>query len=60
MSGTLEWKAPRRDAPELPLFDVATPEHPVADDLRKLAPDAMTPLEALQRLAEWKRRFGSG
>jgi DNA mismatch repair protein MutS len=43
----------------LPLFDVAAPEHPVAEELRGLSPDAMTPLEALQKLAEWKRRFGS-
>ena len=43
----------------LPLFDVAPPpEHPLAAELRALAPDAMTPLEALQRLAEWKQRFG--
>ena len=53
-----ERKTPRRETPELPLFDVATPEHPVADELRKLSPDAMTPLEALQKLAEWKRRYG--
>jgi hypothetical protein len=33
----------------LPLFDVAPPpEHPLAAELRALAPDAMTPLEALQ------------
>src|SRR5262249_43599042 len=44
--------------PPLPLFDVAAPEHPVAEELRKLSPDALTPLEALQKLAEWKRRFG--
>jgi len=43
----------------LPLFDVAPPpEHPLAAELRALAPEAMTPLEALQRLAEWKQRFG--
>jgi DNA mismatch repair protein MutS len=44
----------------LPLFDVAPPaEHPLAAELRALIPDAMTPLEALQRLAEWKKRFGA-
>ena len=44
----------------LPLFDVATAkEHPVAEELKRLTPDAMTPLEALQRLAEWKKRFGA-
>jgi DNA mismatch repair protein MutS len=48
----------KRDLAPLPLFDVAPPvEHPLAEELRKLSPDGMTPLEALQRLSEWKRRF---
>jgi DNA mismatch repair protein MutS len=51
----------RRDAAPAPLllFDVAPPpaEHPLAAELRQLAPDTMTPLEALERLAEWKKRF---
>jgi len=53
-------KRARRDAAPapLPLFDVAPPvEHPLALELRKLTPDGMTPLEALQRLAEWKKRY---
>jgi DNA mismatch repair protein MutS len=42
----------------LPLFDVATArEHEVVEELRQLEPEAMTPLEALQRLAEWKKRW---
>ena len=42
-----------------PLFEAAPPvEHPVAEALRTLSPDAMTPLEALQKLSEWKQRFG--
>jgi DNA mismatch repair protein MutS len=58
-------KAPRRGRrgppASLPLFDAAPPaEHPLAAELRSLAPDGMTPLEALQRLAEWKKRYGSG
>ncbi len=54
-------KRPKRDvAPApLPLFDVAAAaEHPLAEELRNLAPEGMTPLEALQRLAEWKKRWG--
>jgi DNA mismatch repair protein MutS len=53
-------RSARAKAPaSLPLFDSAPPaEHPLAGELRALLPDAMTPLEALQRLAEWKRRFG--
>jgi DNA mismatch repair protein MutS len=46
--------------PRLPLFEAAPPaEHPLAAELRALSPDGMTPLEALQRLADWKRRFGA-
>jgi DNA mismatch repair protein MutS len=51
-----------RTKPEtsLPLFDSPPPpEHPLAAELARLSPDTMTPLEALQRLAEWKRRFGA-
>jgi DNA mismatch repair protein MutS len=31
--------------------------HPVLDELRALEPETLTPLEALNRLAEWKRRL---
>ncbi len=48
-----------RDPGPLPLFENAVPpEHPVAAELRALEPDALTPLEALKKLAEWKERFG--
>lgn len=56
-------KAPKRGRREvapasLPLFDAAPPaEHPLAEELRQLAPDGMTPIEALQRLEEWKKRY---
>jgi len=51
-------RRPAEPAP-LPLFESAAPaEHPLAAELRALEPDRLTPLEALQRLAEWKRRFG--
>lgn len=43
---------PAPDAGQLALFD----EHPVLADLRTLDPNTMTPLEALTRLAELKRR----
>ncbi len=55
-------KHPKRDgAPALlPLFETAAhAEHPLAEELRRLSPDGMTPLEALQRLAEWKKRYGA-
>ncbi len=42
----------------LPLFEApSASEHPLAAELRALAPERMTPLEALQRLMEWKQRF---
>jgi DNA mismatch repair protein MutS len=42
----------------LPLFDVATArEHEVVEELRKLDPEATTPLDALRLLAEWKKRW---
>ncbi|UCD23257.1 MAG: DNA mismatch repair protein MutS, partial [Gemmatimonadota bacterium] len=41
------------DAAQLGLF--AAEEHPVLRELRELDPDKMTPLEALGRLAEFKR-----
>ncbi len=46
-------RRPARDEePLLPLFQ----EHPVLDELKMLAPESMTPLEALQKLTEWKRK----
>ncbi|MEY4374730.1 MAG: hypothetical protein RL760_897, partial [Candidatus Eisenbacteria bacterium] len=54
-------KRPKRavEPAALPLFDAPTPaEHPLAAELRTLAPERMTPLEALQRLMEWKQRYG--
>jgi DNA mismatch repair protein MutS len=47
---------PRRPDPgQLTLFESA--EHPVIEALRGLEPDTMTPIEALARLAELKRRI---
>ncbi len=45
---------PLPDAQQLTLF--APGEHPILKELLALDPDAMTPLEALSRLAELKRR----
>ena len=48
------------DPGQLPLFAEAPP-HPVVDDLRALDLDTMTPIEALNRLAELqKKAAGSG
>jgi DNA mismatch repair protein MutS len=43
------------DPGQLPLFDDAAARHPVVEELRALDVDQLTPLEALNRLAHWKR-----
>jgi DNA mismatch repair protein MutS len=48
--------APTESPPPLPLFADAPPELIAA--LRALEIEALTPLEALNRIAEWKRRYG--
>jgi DNA mismatch repair protein MutS len=44
------------DPGQLALFGEPAPEHPVVEELRGLDLDRLTPLEALNRLAEFKRR----
>ena len=44
---------PPPDARQLPLFDAV---HPVLADLRAIDPESLTPLEALNRLADLRRR----
>jgi DNA mismatch repair protein MutS len=48
----------RLDPTQLPLF--ADTSHPMMDELRSLDVNGMTPLEALNRLAELQRRAGQG
>jgi DNA mismatch repair protein MutS len=43
---------------ELPLFAPAS--HPILDELARLEVDRLTPIEALNRLADWKRRIEEG
>jgi DNA mismatch repair protein MutS len=45
------------EAPELPLF---TAPHPLQAELRAIELEKLTPLEALNRIAEWKNKWGSG
>ncbi len=46
------------DRSQLSLFSAA--EHPLQQRLRALRPEALTPLEALSLLADWKDEFGGG
>ncbi len=41
---------------QLTLFEAE--EHPLLEELRQLDPTALTPVEALMKLDEWKRRWG--
>ncbi len=54
-------QSPRRppDAAQLGLFAAAAP-HPLLQELDRLDLDALSPLEALNRLAAWKKRLGAG
>ena len=50
-------RAPRVPEAQLPLF--AAEPHPVVEELRALDLETLTPLEALNRIADWKRRAGA-
>jgi DNA mismatch repair protein MutS len=54
-------QAPPRppDAAQLGLFAARAP-HPLLQELDRLDVDALSPLEALNRLAAWKKRLGGG
>ena len=49
---------PPPDNTQLALFAPAAPGHAVVAELERLDLDALTPLEALNRLATWKRELG--
>jgi len=51
---------PPSDPGQLPLFAEPAREHPVMEELRGIDLDRLTPLEALNRLADLKRRSGEG
>jgi hypothetical protein len=42
--------------PELPLFAVSS--HPLAEELRRVRPEGLTPIEALNLIARWKEQWG--
>ncbi|HEU5154639.1 MAG TPA: hypothetical protein VFU03_07915, partial [Gemmatimonadales bacterium] len=51
---------PPADPGQLALFAEPAREHPVMEELRGIDLDRLTPLEALNRLADLKRRSGEG
>ena len=56
--GRRRTRASRPPTTQLPLF--VTDPHPVLEELRRLELDRLSPLEALNRIAEWKRSLGTG
>ena len=56
--GRRRTRASRPPTTQLPLF--VTDPHPVLEELRRLEFDRLSPLEALNRIAEWKRSLGTG
>jgi DNA mismatch repair protein MutS len=51
-------RAPKPPTNQLPLF--GSEPHPVLEELRRLELEKLSPLEALNRIAEWKRTLGQG
>ncbi len=49
----------KRDESQLGLFAATPAAHPAADALKALDVETLTPLEALNLLARWKREWGS-
>jgi len=49
----------RPDAAQLALFSPPGP-HPLLDELERLDVNALSPLEALNRLAAWKKQLAEG
>jgi hypothetical protein len=47
-----------RDPGQLPLFGEAAQRDPMMEEIESLDVDTLTPLEALNRLADFKRRAG--
>ncbi|MCC6651137.1 MAG: DNA mismatch repair protein MutS [Candidatus Eisenbacteria bacterium] len=59
LEGAKKGRKPAAPPAALPLFaELAAPEHPLAAEIRGMDPDSLTPIQALQQLAEWKRRYG--
>ena len=54
--GRRRTRPPKVDVNQLPLFGAEA--HPVLEALRRLELEKLTPLEALNRIAEWKRTLG--
>ncbi len=47
----------KKEAPQPGLFDAAPKQHPLLDELRTLSLDGLTPLQALNKIAEWKEKL---
>ncbi|MFZ5802286.1 MAG: DNA mismatch repair protein MutS [Candidatus Omnitrophota bacterium] len=47
----------KADPPQQTLFDWSSPDHPILKELREVGVDGMTPVQALNKLAELKARL---
>ena len=47
----------KQDEMQHTFFDFAQQNHPVLEELRSLSADGLTPLQALNKIAEWKERL---
>jgi len=50
----------RPDAAQLGLFGPSGSPHPLLEELDRLDVNALSPLEALNRLAAWKKQLAEG
>lgn len=57
IEGKKQKSKPEKAASQTPLFDWAARNHEVLDELEKLVPEGLTPLQALNKIAEWKERL---
>ena len=57
IEGKKESKADKKQDQQPTLFDWAQSNHPVLDEIRELGLDGLTPLQALNKINEWKDRL---
>jgi DNA mismatch repair protein MutS len=57
IEGKKESKTDKKQDQQPTLFDWAQGNHPVLDEIRELGVDGLTPLQALNKISEWKERL---
>lgn len=49
--------AKKKDESQGLLFDLKPKDHPLMEEIREIAADSLTPLEALNKIAQWKKQL---